>query len=97
MAADFGADGGSPSAASVDRRLLAGSALLVGAGLVIGMAGATMGAIAAVRAGRGYVAALGEPPQVAVRRRWRQARSATVAGVGAWQGYSRPAQPVDSR
>jgi len=89
MAADVNTRAGIPSAAYVDRRLIGGSAALFGVGLLACMAGATVGAVAVTRACRRYVADLAEPPQVTARRRWQQARSATAAGVGAWQDYSR--------
>jgi hypothetical protein len=93
MAADLNTRDGTPPTVYVDRRLAAGSAALIGAGLLAGMAGATVGAVAVVRACRRYIADMAEPPQVAARRRWRQARSASAAGVGAWQQYSRQARP----
>jgi hypothetical protein len=93
MAADVTTRDGIPSAAYVDRRLIGGSAVLFSAGLLACMAGATVGAVAVTRACRRYVADLAEPPQVTARRRWRQARSATAAGVGAWQDYSRQQRP----
>ncbi|HET6484663.1 MAG TPA: hypothetical protein VFG35_32110 [Actinoplanes sp.] len=78
-------------AAYVDRRLVGGSVVLLGVGLLAGVAGATVGAVAVVRASRRFIADLAEPPQVTARRRWQQARSATAAGLGAWQEHSRPA------
>jgi hypothetical protein len=52
-----------------------------------------VGVIAVVNACRRYVADLEEAPRQTARRRWGQARSATVAGVGAWQDYARQARP----
>jgi hypothetical protein len=78
---------GSP--AYVDRRLIAGGALLMAGGFLACLAGATIGAVAAVNAGRRYVAAREEPPAVTARRRWEQARTATAAGYGAWQQHGR--------
>jgi hypothetical protein len=96
MAADVNTRGGTP-VAYVDRRLIAGSTALFSVGLLVCMAGATVGAVAVTRACRRYIADLAEPPQVTARRRWRQARSATAAGVGAWQDYSRQLQPEGAR
>ncbi|HEY6596363.1 MAG TPA: hypothetical protein VI011_19995 [Asanoa sp.] len=77
------------SHAYVDRRLIAGSAVLVTGGLLVCMVGATMGAVAVLGACRRYVAHLQESPRHLARRRLRQVRSATTAGVGAWQEYDR--------
>lgn len=94
MAADVNDRGGMSPAAYLDRRLVGAGAALLGAGMLACMAGATVGAVAMVRASRRYVADLAEPPQVTARRRWQQAKSATAAGVGAWQDYSRQAPPA---
>ena len=85
------------SAAYVDRRMLAGSAALMTGGLLMCLAGATVGVVALVGAVRHYVADLGEPPREMARRRLRQVRSATVAGAGAWQDYGRQARPGSVR
>jgi hypothetical protein len=95
MAADLNTRG-EKSARYVDRQLLAGSAALMAVGLATTALGATVGLIAAVTAGRRYVAGLQEPPREIARRRWGQARSATAAGVGAWQHYSRPVSTSSS-
>jgi hypothetical protein len=73
----------------LDRRLMRGSVVLMTGGLLAWLIGATVGTVAVVAASRRYVASLDEPPQVKARRRWQQARSATMAGVGAWQDYGR--------
>jgi hypothetical protein len=78
-----------PSAAYVDRRLVGGSAALMTVGFVTYAVGAAIGAIALVSAARRYVSGLQEPPQVTVRRRFGQARSATAAGFEAWRDYDR--------
>ena len=91
MVVDTGIDGG--SGRYVDRRLIGSSAALLTGGLVVCLAGAAIGAVAVVSACRRYVAGLDEPPTAMARRRWGQARSATVAGVGAWQDYGRRTQP----
>jgi hypothetical protein len=90
MAVDTNTDGRTHSpAAYVDRRLVgAGAALMMG-GLLACLAGAALGMVAVATAGRRYVADLDEPPREMARRRYQQARSATMAGVGAWQDYAR--------
>jgi hypothetical protein len=80
-------DGERISSTYVDGRLVRGSAVLMAGGLLIWLTGATAGIIALMGAGRRYVAARDEPPLDTVRRRWEQARVATGAGVGAWQGH----------
>ena len=77
----------------VDRRLIGSSAALLTGGLVVCLAGAAIGAVAVVTACRRYVADLDEPPRAMARRRWGQARSATMAGVGAWQDFGRRTHP----
>ena len=81
------------SAPYVDRRLIGGSAALLTGGLLACLAGAAVGAVAVVRACRRYVADLDEPPRATVRRRWEQLRSASTAGVGAWQDYDQQGRP----
>jgi len=95
MAVHLQSDGSTdPSARYVDRRLIAAGALLMAAGTVACLAGAAIGTVAAVTAGRRYLATREEPPQETARRRWSQARSATAAGFGAWQDYARQARPA---
>ena len=77
------------SAVYLDRRLARGSAVLMTGGLLVWVLGATVGAVAVVSACRRYVAAMEEPPRAVARRRLRQVRSATMAGVGAWRESDR--------
>jgi hypothetical protein len=91
MATDLNTRDDAESAVYLDRRLIGGGVILIGAGLLAGMIGATVGAVAVVRGCRRYVADLAEPPQVTARRRWQQARAASAAGAGAWRQYSQPA------
>ena len=97
MAVDATTDARNASAGYLDRRLLAGSAVLVTGGLLICLVGATVGVAALVSASRRYVADRDEPPRQMAARRWGQARSATMAGVGAWQEYGRQARPAAVR
>ncbi|MET8148525.1 hypothetical protein ACIBSW_37800 [Actinoplanes sp. NPDC049668] len=89
MAAFTNTAGTSRSGAYVDRRLVGGSAALMTVGFVTYAVGAALGAYAMFGAARRYIAQLEEPPQVTVRRRWGQVRTATGAGVGAWRDYDR--------
>ena len=97
MAAYTDIDSGNVSAAYVDRRLITGSVALMTTGLLTCLAGATLGVIAVVNASRRYVADREEHPRATARRRWGQARSATMAGVGAWQEYARQTRPGAAR
>ena len=74
----------------VDRRLAKGGAVLMGSGLLVWLAGASVSMVALVSGCRRYVAAREEPPSETVRRRLGQVRTSVGAGVGAWQGYGRP-------
>ena len=60
-------------------------------GFLVWLAGVTLGVVAAVRGCWRYAAALEEPARETARRRLGQLRSATVAGIEAWQGYDRQA------
>jgi hypothetical protein len=82
------------SAPYVDRRLIGVGAALMTGGMLVCLAGATIGTAAVVSACRRYLAGLDEPPREMARRRWGQARSATAAGVAAWQGYERQVRPA---
>jgi len=93
MAVDTELDVKNASAVYVDRRLIGGSAVLLSSGLLMCLAGATVGGVAVVSACRRYVATLDETPRHIARRRWRQVRSATSAGFGAWQDHARQARP----
>jgi hypothetical protein len=78
----------------VDRRMIAAGAVLMLGGSLVGLAGAAIGAYAMVTAGRRYLANRDEPPRETARRRWEQTRSATTAGLGAWQEYAQKTRPA---
>ena len=84
-------------AAYVDRRLIGSSAVLLAGGFLVCLAGAAVGAVALVGAGRRYVATLDETPRHMAHRRWAQAKSATSAGYGAWTEYGRRVHPDSTR
>ena len=94
MAGDATIDGKNASAGYVDRRMLASGAALVTGGLLICLVGAAIGASALLSASRRYIADREEPPRDMALRRWGQAKSATMAGVGAWQDYGRKSRPA---
>jgi hypothetical protein len=68
-----------------NRKLLWGGVALFGAGGLLCAAGATLGLAAVVGATRRWVGELEEPPTQMARRRWTQAKTATMAGVDAWR------------
>jgi hypothetical protein len=95
MAVHMDTDGRSNlSAPYVDRRLIGAGVALMTGGMLMCLTGATIGTVAVVGACRRYLAGLDEPPRETARRRWGQARSATSAGIGAWQDYERQARPA---
>jgi hypothetical protein len=59
-------------------------AVLVGAGCVIGMAGAVIGGSALMSAINRWFHELEVPPQEVVKHKWSQTKAATQAGAHAW-------------
>jgi hypothetical protein len=94
MADQKNTDGRTNLSPYIDRRLVGAGAALMTGGMLVCLAGAAIGTVAVVSAGRRYLAGLDEPPRDMARRRWEQARSATAAGVGAWQDYGRQGRPA---
>jgi len=92
MANHMDTDGKTNLSPYVDRRLIGASAALVTGGMLVCLAGTAIGTVAVVSACRRYLADLDEPPREMARRRWVQAKSATAAGVGAWQQHGRQAR-----
>ncbi len=66
-------------------RLLIGGAVLIGAGGLLGLAGAALAGSALIAAVRRRVKQMDVPPGELARRKWSQAKVATAAGVGAWR------------
>jgi hypothetical protein len=73
----------------VDTQPLAVGAALLGAGVLIGLAGLAVAGVALTTATRRWIAQLEVPPSELARQKWAQARAATAAGAaagaGAWQ------------
>jgi hypothetical protein len=61
-------------------------AVLVGAGGLIGMAGAIVGGHALLSAARRWFRDLEVPPTEVAKHKWGQTKAATMAGAQAWQG-----------
>jgi len=61
-------------------------AVLIGAGSLIGMAGAVVGGFAVFSAARRWLRELEVPPTEVVRHKWSQTKAATQAGAHAWHG-----------
>ena len=72
----------------LDRRLLLTGGVLVGVGGVLASTGIVMLSAAFASALRRWVQQLDQPPGQIARHKWRQARTATTAGVQAWQRTS---------
>jgi membrane protein implicated in regulation of membrane protease activity len=69
----------------VNTRPLAVGAALLGAGVVIGLAGLAVSGAALAVATRRWIDQLDTPPSELARQKWAQARAATAAGTSAWQ------------
>jgi hypothetical protein len=61
------------------------SAVLVGAGALVALAGLAVGGSHLVAATRRWVAEMEVPPSELARIKWAQARAAAAAGAEAWQ------------
>ena len=59
-------------------------AVLVGAGALIGMAGALVGGLALCSAASRWIHELEVPPTEVAKQKWGQAKAATQAGAQAW-------------
>jgi hypothetical protein len=69
------------------------SAVLVGAGTVLAMAGLAVGGSHLMSATRQWVREMDVPPSELAKLKWAQARAAAAAGAAAWQN-GRPARPA---
>lgn len=69
------------------------SAVLVGAGALIALAGLAVGAAHVASATRQWIDDMEVPPSEQARQKWAQARTAMAAGAAAWQnGPTTPAE-----
>jgi hypothetical protein len=69
----------------VSGRPLAFGAAMMGASVILGMAGMMITTGAVLVAARRWMNKLEVPPSELARQKWAQARAATTAGASAWQ------------
>jgi len=61
---------------------------LIGAGMLMGMAGILIGGSALAAAGRKWIRELDVPPSEVIKHKWHQTKAATNAGATAWQQHN---------
>jgi membrane protein implicated in regulation of membrane protease activity len=76
-------DGG-PAGFQVSTGPLVVSAVLVGAGAVLAVAGFAIGGMTLIAATRRRVQEMEQPPAEVLRQSWEKTKAATAAGVSAW-------------
>jgi hypothetical protein len=77
--------------------LMVGAAL-IGAGVVIGVAGLVVTGTVLAAATRRWINQMETPPGELARRHWARAKAATAAGASAWQnGSGTPVMPPASQ
>jgi hypothetical protein len=81
----------------INRGLLRGGVVLLGAGVMLALAGTTASAIAVLGGVRRWVNQLEESPTDVARRRLAQTRRAVSAGSDAWRREGSEARPERSR
>ena len=69
----------------LNTKLVIGSAVLIGVGGLLGLIGTILGSSELLAATRRWVHQLETQPSELARRRWEQARAATMAGADAWR------------
>lgn len=72
------------------------SAVLVGAGTLIALAGLAVGGGHIAAATRQWIKEMETPPSEVARQKWAQARAAVAAGTSAWQDGSQAQVPSES-
>jgi hypothetical protein len=77
-------DAGTAAGFHPNTRLMIGSAVLVGVGGLLGVAGAVVGVTALLAATRRWVDQRETSPQELVNEGWTRAKAATIAGADAW-------------
>jgi hypothetical protein len=78
-------DGSSASGPQFRTAPLVVSAVLVGAGALVALAGLAVGATHVASAARQWIDEMEVPPSEQARQKWAQARTAMAAGAAAWQ------------
>lgn len=73
-----------------NRRLLVGSAVLIGVGGLLAFAGAALGSAALFAATRRWMDQLDTPPRDLAQQGWTRAKAATAAGADAWRHANPP-------
>ncbi|HSR85525.1 MAG TPA: hypothetical protein VLM11_15230 [Streptosporangiaceae bacterium] len=63
-------------------------AALIGAGMLMGIAGIVVGGTALASASRKWINELDVPPSEVVKHKWHQTKAATNAGASAWQQHN---------
>jgi hypothetical protein len=74
-----------PSLQDLPRELLAVTAVLIGAGSALGLAGLAVGAAALATAGRRWYSRADLSPGELARLKWEQAKAVAGASSGAWR------------
>jgi hypothetical protein len=78
------AQGGSPGGFQFSTGPLVLSAVLVGAGAILGIAGFAIGGATLIATTRRRVQEMDQAPADVVRQHWEKTKAATAAGVSAW-------------
>jgi hypothetical protein len=78
------ASGGSPAGFQFATGPLILSAVLVGAGAILAIAGFAIGGTTLLAATRRRVQEMEQPPAEVLRQHWEKTKAATAAGVSAW-------------
>ena len=87
-------NGESPNGPQFKTAPLVTSAVLVGAGALIALAGLAVGAAHVASATRQWIDDMEVPPSEQARQKWAQARTAMAAGAAAWQNGTTPPAEV---
>jgi hypothetical protein len=76
--------GGGPAGLQFSSGPLVVSAVLVGAGAILALAGFAIGGMTLIGATRRRVREMEQPPAEVLRQSWEKTKAATAAGVSAW-------------
>jgi membrane protein implicated in regulation of membrane protease activity len=75
---------GGPAGMQISSGPLVVSAVLVGAGAALALAGFAIGGMTLIAATRRRVQDMEQPPAEVLRQSWEKTKAATAAGVSAW-------------